>query len=405
VDYKILHIINSFEFGGAETMLRNLLLQGRGGGGGGGGGGRFRPVVVSLIDDMSLAGPIVEAEIPLHVLGMRPGVPDPRKLMLLARLLRRERPAVVQTWMDHSNLLGAMAVRLARVRAPLAWGVHHSRHIGGISKRSTLWTVAACARLSRLPAAIVCCSEASRTAYAARGFATGGMRVIPNGFDTARFRPDPDARDDLRRELGLAGDVALIGLAARYDPLKDHETFLRAAVLVAREAPEVRFVLCGAGVDAANRALVSAIASLGLEGRCHLLGPRRDIARILAGLDLLVSSSISEAFPLAVGEAMACGVPCVVTDVGDSAAIVGPTGWVVPPRDPRALAAACRAAFELSPRARGRRGQDARRRIREHFELAVIARRYEALYESLIGVEASDGERTPAATPLLVGKS
>jgi glycosyltransferase involved in cell wall biosynthesis len=287
--------------------------------------------------------------------------------------------------MDHSNLIGALAVRLARVRAPLVWGIHHAYHASGLSKRSTLWTVAACARLSRrLPAWIVCCSESSRAAYAQRGFAAERLRVIPNGFDPQVFRPDPEARQALRQELGLEPGVTLVGLAARYDPLKDHDNFVRAAALVARETPEVRFVLCGAGVDWGNAALAALIESLGLRNRCHLLGPRRDVPRIMAGLDLLVSPSRAEAFPLAVGEAMACGVPCVVTDVGDSAALVGATGWVVPPRDPRALAGACRAALALAPLARTERGREARRRICEQFDLAVITRRYEEIYESLV---------------------
>jgi glycosyltransferase involved in cell wall biosynthesis len=377
VKHKILHIINSFEYGGAETMLCNLMGRAD--------RDRFVPVVAALIDDMRTAGPVLDAGIAVHVIGMRPGVPNPRGVMRLAGLLRRERPAVVQTWMDHSNLIGALAVGLSQVRAPLVWGVHHACHMPGLSKRSTLWTVAACARLSgRVPRWVVCCSEASRVAYASHGFASERLKVIPNGFDTQTFRPDPEARSQVRRELGLAPDVTLIGLIARYDPFKDHDNFLRAAAIVAREAPEVRFLLCGVGVDRSNDVLAAAVRSLGLGNRCHLLGPRRDVARVMAALDLAVSSSRAEAFPLAVGEAMACGVPCVVTDVGDSAAIVGATGWVVPPRDPHALAAACRSAFGISPSARIQRGMEARRRICEQFDLTGIVRRYEELHESLI---------------------
>ena len=151
---KILHVINSFEYGGAEAMLCNLLSRAD--------RGRFQPEVVSLIDDLRLAGGIISAEIPLTVLGMEPGVPDPRGVTRLARVIRQVRPLVIQTWMDHSNLIGGLAARLSG-RAPVVWGVHHSNHIPGLTKRTTLMTVAACARLSRrLPARIVCCSESSR---------------------------------------------------------------------------------------------------------------------------------------------------------------------------------------------------------------------------------------------------
>jgi hypothetical protein len=132
--FKIVHIINSFEYGGAEVMLGNLLARAD--------RTRFEPLVVSLIDDLRLAGSIAAAGIPIRVLGMRPGVPDPRALARLACWLRRERPHVVQTWMDHSNLIGGLAARLA-TRAVLVWGVHHCRHVRGLTKGTTLLTVAA----------------------------------------------------------------------------------------------------------------------------------------------------------------------------------------------------------------------------------------------------------------------
>ncbi|MDR3635942.1 MAG: glycosyltransferase [Isosphaeraceae bacterium] len=376
---KILHIINSFEYGGAESMLCNLLsCVDR---------GRFEPAVVSLIDDLRVAGSITDAAIPLSVLGMKPGVPDPRGVARLARLLGKVRPHLIQTWMDHSNLIGGLAARLS-VRAPVVWGVHHSNHIPGLTKRTTLMTVAACARLSRrLPARIVCCSESARTAYVARGFAAERMTVIPNGFDTDVFRPNPEARAEVRRELGVASETPLVGLVARYDPFKDHANFLRAAAIVAQHLPHVRFLLCGDRIDSGNGTLMGLIEALGLQDRCHLLGPRRDVPRLHAALDLLVSSSASEAFPLTIGEAMACGVPCAATHVGDSAAIVGETGRVVPPGDPQALAAACEALLRLEPAEREWLGWAARQRIQDRFSLGAIAVRYEALYAALAAGE------------------
>lgn len=373
---KIVHIINSLEFGGAEMMLANLLARSD--------RDRYDPVVVLLIADLTLADRIEALGVPIRVIGMRPGIPDPRGLAALGRLLRRERPALVQTWMDHSNLIGGVASRLA-VPAPVVWGIHHSNHLPGYTKRSTLWTVSACARLSRrVPARIVCCSEHARSLYAERGFAAENMTVIPNGFDTGLYRPDPAARLEVRREVGLGPEVPVIGLVARFDPLKDHETFVRAAGVLRDRVPEARFLLCGEGVDGRNEGLVSLIDSLGLRERCHLLGPRRDIPRIQASLDIATSSSISEAFPLVVGEAMACATPCVVTDVGDSALMVGETGRVVPPRDSEALAGAWQELLRLSPEARRRLGEAARQRTLERFDLSAVTRRYEDLYESLL---------------------
>jgi glycosyltransferase involved in cell wall biosynthesis len=195
-----------------------------------------------------------------------------------------------------------------------------------------------CAILSKwVPARVICCSEASKQRAESLGFATDRLQVIPNGFDMSRFRPDALARGVVREELGLSPDVPLVGLVARFDPAKDHATFLKAAARVRDRLPNTCFVLCGNGVDAGNTFLQTQIDSLGLRGCVFLLGRRSDMPRIQAALDVACSSSITEGFPNVIGEAMACGVPCVVTDVGDSAEIVGGTGRIVPPRDPVAL--------------------------------------------------------------------
>jgi glycosyltransferase involved in cell wall biosynthesis len=373
---KVIHIINSFEFGGAEAMLCNLALRTD--------ADRFDTSIVSLIDDLTVAAPLIEAGIPLVTMGMKPGIPDPRGVVRLARHLRRERPAVVQTWMDHSNLIGGVAARIAS-SAPVVWGVHHSNHVAGLTKRSTLMTVSACAMMSgRVPAKIVYCSEHARTLYGRRGFAADKAIVIPNGFDTSRFRADATARTDIRRELGLSADATLVGLVARYDPLKDHATFLRAAALLLKVRPDVHFLLCGANVDARNAALMTLLHELGLTSQCHLLGPRRDVPRIHAALDVLASSSISEAFPLTVGEAMSSAVPCVATDVGDSALMVGPTGRIVPPSNPAALAAALAEVLALDAESRTKLGQAGRDRVCELFDLGAVTRRYESLYQQLV---------------------
>ncbi|HEY2588625.1 MAG TPA: glycosyltransferase [Tepidisphaeraceae bacterium] len=383
---RVVHIINSFEFGGAESMLCNLLLRSD--------RRRFDPHVVALIDDLRVAGPIVAAEIPLVTMGMKPGLPSPLAIVRLIRHLRRLRPAVVQTWMDHSNLIGGVAARFVP-GARVVWGIHHSNHVAELTKRTTLMTVGACARLSgRVPARIVCCSEQSRVHYGQRGFTSERLTVIPNGFDTDHFRPDATARLAIRQEIGVAPDAPLVGLVARYDPVKDHATFLRAAAIVHREFPDAQFLMCGDKVDPSNAALTQLIDSLGIGRACHLLGPRRDVARIYAALDISTSSSISEAFPLAVGEAMACGVPCVATDVGDSALMVGDTGMIVPPGDPGALAAGMAELIGMAPSGRARLGGEARRRVRDRFDLGTVTRRYEALYEEILGAE-SNPDRAP----------
>jgi len=386
---RLLHIINSFASGGAEAMLSNLLLRSD--------PTRFEASVATLIDDMSVARPVLAAHIPVVAMGMRPGVPDPLGLLRLARHLRKLRPDVIHTWMDHSNLIGGLACLLSARSKPI-WSIHHSRHVAGLTKRTTLMTVAACARLSGvIPWQIVFCSQHSRQLYRSHGFAAGKLIVIPNGFDTSSFHADPVARLRLRWQLGIDAASPLVGLVARYHPLKDHATFFQAAALLARQLPSTRFLLCGSGVDCHNIELCRQIDALGIMNRCHLLGRRDDVAAIYPSLDLLVSSSISEAFPMAIGEAMSSQVPCVVTDVGDSAFMIGDTGLAVPPRDPEALAAACAKLLSISDADRAVIGQAARRRVCKLFDLTAIARRYERLYETVAASGPHNGHYIDAS--------
>ncbi|EHN63236.1 glycosyl transferase [Comamonas testosteroni ATCC 11996] len=213
------------------------------------------------------------------------------------------------------------------------------------------------------------------------GYAADKLHVIPNGFDLSRFVPDVAARASVRAELGLAADVPLVGLIARFDSQKNHCGFVEAAAQVHAQMPDVHFVLAGTGVDAANIALNSAIAVKGLQARMHLLGRREDVPRLMASLDVLASSSHGEAFPNVLGEAMACGVPCVVTDVGDSAEIVGDTGCVVAAGDMVGLARGLVDVLSYPPEQKTVLGEQARVRVAARYEIGHVARLYEAFYE------------------------
>lgn len=372
---RLLHVITDLDVGGAEMMLYKLLR--------GLDRAAFAAEVLSLTDVGPLAARIRALGVPVEALGLRRGLPDPSALVRLVRRLRHDPPDVVQTWMYHADLLGGLAATLAG-RIPVVWNLRQSNLSPRVNKRRTLLVVHASARLSRwLPACIVCNSKAAQRAHAKLGYDETRIRIIPNGFDLALFAPDPQARCAVRQELGLADTAPLIGLVARFDPQKDHHTFVAAAALLHRQQPEPHFVLCGDGVTWQNEALAGWVATAGLRERCHLLGRRDDIPRLTAALDIATSSSIGEGFPNTVGEAMACGVPCVVTAVGDSPAIVGTTGVVVPPRDPPALAAGWRTLLALGPAGRQRLGQAARQRIAERFSLPAVAAEYARLYREL----------------------
>jgi glycosyltransferase involved in cell wall biosynthesis len=290
--------------------------------------------------------------------------------------------------MYHANLIGGIAARLAG-HLPVVWGIHHANLDPRQNKRHTIWTAQVCARLSHtIPKGIVCCSETSRQVHAGLGYAPRKMVVIPNGFDLSQFRPHAQARTSLRRELGIPEEAPLIGVAARFHALKGHRNFVEAAALLHAVCPDVHFVLCGRDVDRKNAELTGWIhqAGAGLGDVCHLLGVREDMPRFFAAIDIATSPSVSEAFPIAIGEAMACGTPCVVTNVGDSAALVGDTGRVVPAGNPNALAEAWRELLTSGPAVREQLGALARTRVEQHFSLGSVVERYQETYWQILAV-------------------
>lgn len=387
---SLLCVINALGTGGAEAMLYRLLTHlDR---------TRFRARVVTLIDTIEpFATKIRSLGIPVQTLGMRPGRPNPLYVLRLARWLRQDPPDVIQTWLYHADLVGGLAARLAG-GIPVVWGIRHSDLSREGNPWLTLQTVKACARLSHwLPRRIVCNSEASRAVHAAAGYAAEKMMVIPNGLDLAMFRPDPAARESVKKELlEIRGESPLVGLIGRFHPHKDHQNFIQAAAILSRSRPDVHFLLCGRGITWDNPKLVRWIMEAGIGDRFRLLGDRDDVPRLMAGLDLAVSSSFGESFPNVIAEAMSCGVPCVATDVGDSAHIVGQIGRIVPPRDPRALAEAIEELLELNEEERCRLGAEARRRVQEHFDLPPMIAQFERLLWELGGREERESRNHPS---------
>ena len=381
---SVLYVISSLTVGGAEMMLYRLLSRiDR---------TRFVGQVISMID-LNL-GPMSEKiqalGIPLRSLGMRPGRPNPVAALRLAQWLRKDRPDIVSTWMYHADLIGGLAAKLAG-GIPVAWGIRHCDFSREGNRWLTIQTIKACARMSHwLPARIICNSEASRQAHAAVGYRAEKMVVIPNGSDLTAFKPDPDSRRSVREELGIPREALLIGLVGRFHPHKDHHNFTQAAAWLSRRQPEVYFLLCGDDVTWDNHQLVLWVEQAGIKEQCRLLGRRDDIPRLTSAFDIATSSSFGESFPNVLLEAMSCGVPCVATDVGDSALIVGDTGHMVPAKTPSALSLAWLALIEAGREGRTQLGLAARRRIQKHFDLPNMVARYESLYQ-----EMASGRRAP----------
>ncbi|MDA8232969.1 MAG: glycosyltransferase [Magnetospirillum sp.] len=369
------HLITGLGSGGAERMLTRVAgMSDR---------NRFRHVVVSLTDE-GFFGPVLRtAGIAVHSLGLRRGLPNPATLFRLVALLRREKPDVLMTWLYHADFLGTLAAPLAGVPS-LVWNLRCSdMDLRRYSRQSAL-VVKALARLSRVPDVVLANSRAGIAAHRALGYTPRRWEMIPNGLDLAEFTPDPDARSGFRQQLGLAPDDVVVGMVGRFDPMKDHATFLGALAAASRCRPRVRGLLVGRGTEPGEAALDALVGESGLGDRLMRLGERRDIPKILPAFDVLVSASaFGEGFPNVVAEAMACGVPAVVTDVGDSREVVGDAGFVVPPRSPERLAGALDRVLALPRDSLRALGETARNRAVERFSLAQVVDRYEALFAAL----------------------
>jgi glycosyltransferase involved in cell wall biosynthesis len=266
----------------------------------------------------------------------------------------------------------------------IAWNIRNSDLSPERSNAKTLRIVWLLARLSRtIPMRIVTCSESALKAHAALGYRRESFIVIPNGFDGARFMPDPQARKRIRDEIGLDDTTPLVGLFARFDSQKNHRGFASAAGRIHRQRPDVQFLLAGRGVDASNAELQRWLQVEGIGAVTHLLGERSDMPALNAAIDVAALTSFGEAFPNALGEAMACGTPCVTTDAGDASLIVGNTGTVVARGDMPAWADACLRLLNLPRADRAVLGEAARMRIMTMFDLDEIAARYSNLFAEL----------------------
>lgn len=289
-------------------------------------------------------------------------------LSRLVRLLRKERPAVMHSYLGVPNILATLLKPLLP-GTRIILGVRASNV--DLSRYDWLSRLAYALerRLARFADLIIANSYAGKRHAVANGFQENKIVVIPNGIDTEYFRLDPEGRRQVRSVWGLGDDEILVGIVARLDPMKDYPTFLEAASRIARERHDVRFVCVGDGPVAYTEALKQQAAALGLTKQLIWAGARDNMPAVYSALDLSSSSSFSEGFSNTIAEAMACGVPCVVTDVGDSKQIVGDTGFVVEPGNPAALASAWQVALGERGAAKARRGQMARERVIEHFSL------------------------------------
>jgi glycosyltransferase involved in cell wall biosynthesis len=375
---KILHIITSLDTGGAQMVLfqlaQQLNLRGD------------QQRVISLKSGRELADKFIKLGIPVIELDA-----SPIKILSAIRkcnqLLKTFQPDVIQSWLYHADFFTALLNN--RLKTPIVWGIHHTYESQAANrlKVSTRIIVKVNSMLSkRVPKKIICCSRSALASHERIGYDRSKLITIANGVDPQLFKPASETRSRFRNELGLLPDTLLLGYIARLHPQKDHGTFFKAASLLLKQIPDVHFVLAGNGITSENPGRSRIFANQNDFSHFHLLGRREDIASVTAALDVAtLTSSGDEAFPLTILEAMASGVPCVSTDVGDAREMIGSDGNIVPVSSPAGLCQAWVSLLRKSPQERTALGKQARERVLKNYTNEMMTLHYIDVYNSVNG--------------------
>lgn len=384
-----MHVITGTALGGAEMMLLRYLRAL--------GAAREGHVVVSVMPPGALAGEIARLGVRVETLRVRRAAGVPGGLLRLRRLIRAHDPQVLHCWMYHGSLMGTLALQMSgRREAGLLWAMHHSLADPRNEKPLTRAVIALLMRLAWRADVVTYCSAVARDQHRAHGLSGARDRLIPNQIDPVEFRPDPRARARLAALAAIPDGRLIVGNIGRAHPMKDHAAFARCIALLAQSGLDVHGVVIGEGQPAGPA--VTAARKAGAADRLTALGPRLDIPALVPGLDLYVlSSSWGETMPLAVAEAMASGVPAVVTDVGDSPGLAGDSQAVCPPGDAEAMAAAARRILLLPPAERAELGARCRARIADTMSMDSYVSAHEMAYRDATARRAATVVRRAVA--------
>ncbi len=372
---KITHVIIGLGIGGAELMLQRLVegLNGEDG---------MEHSVISLTDLGPVGKQLQEKGISVIALGMKSPLSLPNTFFKLRREIKKQKPDIIQTWMYHADLLGGLAAKSLGIDN-IIWGIRTTDVTLGRSKL-TIKLRRLCALLSyTVPKVIICAADAGRKVHEKIGYDARKMKVIPNGFDVGNLIATPEQRKTLRDECGFTDKEMVVGSVGRFNQVKNQKLFVEAAALIVLENPEVRFLMIGRDNTWDNIELVSWIEQNNLMDRFFLLGERSDVPICLAAMDIFCLHSKTEGFPNVLGEAMAMGLPCVTTDVGDAKLLLGSTGVVVSV-SPSSVCKAVNHLLNLDKQNLIEMGMCARQQLKDNYSLSRVISDYNDVYESLI---------------------
>ena len=386
---RVMHVITGTALGGAEMMLLRYLRAM--------GDARAGHVVVSMMPPGALAAEIAALGVPVRTMGVAGAAGLPAGVMRLVRLIRAHDPQVLHCWMYHGCLAGTLAVLAARRGdIGLLWGMHHSLADPRREKRMTRAVFAALRRLAGRADVITYCSRVARDQHRRQGLSDARDRLIPNAIDCDEFRPDPQARARLSALAGIPPGRLIVGSVGRNHPMKDHAAFARCIAALVRMGHDVHGVVIGGGQPGGPAERQA--AADGIADRLSAIGPRQDIPALVPGFDLyLLSSAWGESMPLAVAEALASGVPAVVTDVGDSQWLVGEAGAVCPPCDSAAMAQAASRILSLPAARRAGLGSCGRERMIALMSMPHYVELHETAYRDALVRRAAPSQQGAVA--------
>ena len=372
---KIIHIITGLSIGGAEQALYNLLK--------GGLAERFDNCVISLRDKGPMGLKISLLGVPVIALNMHAKKLPLAGLVKLIRIIREFSPDLIQGWMYHGNLIGGFSRVVAPGKPALVWNVRHSLSDLSQEKIATQQVIRINRWFSFGADVILYNSHRSREQHEVFGFSKVGAKVIPNGIDTHIFSFSSKDRKHIRSKLGIPENACVVGHMARLHPMKDHAIFIQAAKSLSYRYQNLYFLLSGRDVSFDN-IMLSQLLSSQVRHRFYFLGERNDVHKLMSAIDIFcLSSAWGEGFPNVLGEAMATSIPCVATDIGDSALVVNKTGIIVPPCDVNALEEGIESLLTISSEDRISLGRSALERVEVNYKLSKIVEKYASLYNEL----------------------
>ena len=368
---KIVHIINSLNHGGAEKNLYNICKTDF----------KNQHIVISLTGGGYYENLLKNLGIEVYNINLK------KNFFLFFKIIKivyNLNPVVIQSWMYIADLVASLTI-LFTFKKNIVWNIRHSDLNPNIEKKHTILTAKILSKLSHfLPYKIIVCAQRALDEHKKIGYNQNKMNYIPNGCDLKIFYPQKYSKQKLCNEFNLNSRYSLLGSVGRYHPYKDLPNLIKALNIIKSKGILFNFLLVGHKNDKKNSELINMIKSFDLDDRILLMGSRTDIPYIMNCLDLYIQSSSSEAFPNVLIEAMACGTPCVATDVGDTKNIIGDTGWIVKPENPEFLAMGIeKAIIETTKLNWDKICLNTQKRISEKFSLESMINSYSKIWEEL----------------------